>query len=234
MPGRSRSATGSKASPELVTRRNVREDVYESALKCFEELGARRTNMQQIADKAGVSRQTVYYYFPTKDALLIEVIARRVRALRDELHEQVAPDGIEGLIDAICYSIGVLREDKYSHLLLVPDSMNLTARLSDSDLIMGLSREWYGPYLASAHDRGQLRTDLHHDDIVRWLLAVNFMLLTAGEHLGLRDEHQVRTMAEVFLRPSFLPSAERPPTRNGHAKPATIKRGARPRSRLGR
>jgi AcrR family transcriptional regulator len=182
--------------------------------------------MQQIATRAGVSRQTVYYHFPTKDALLIEVIARRVRALRDELHEQVAPDGIDGLINAICYSIGVLHEDKYSHLLLVPDSMNLTARLSDSDLIMGLSREWYGPYLASAEDRGELRTDLHHDDIIRWLLAVNFMLLAAGEHLGLSDEHQVRTMAEVFLRPSFLPSAELPKGRTSQGKRAPRNKGA--------
>src|SRR5687768_16910469 len=137
----------SDRTPRLAPASNVREEVYGAALRCFEEHGIPRTNMAMVAEQAGVSRQTVYYYFPGKDALVVEVMARRVRTLSEELRRAVEPGGMTALLDAFCYSFAVLRQDKYAQLMLKPDSMGLTARVAESDLIMGLSREWYGPYL---------------------------------------------------------------------------------------
>jgi AcrR family transcriptional regulator len=58
-------------------RRNVREDIYAAALASFEQQGVRRTLMEDVARQAGVSRPAIYYYFPDKDALVLEVIVRK-------------------------------------------------------------------------------------------------------------------------------------------------------------
>ena len=62
MAKRSTAEPAPEAAP--ARRRNVREDIYAAALACFEQQGVRRTLMEDVARQAGVSRPTIYYYFP--------------------------------------------------------------------------------------------------------------------------------------------------------------------------
>jgi AcrR family transcriptional regulator len=60
--------------PDLVNRRaaQTRAEIVDSALELFAVQGFDATSMEQVADAAGVSRRTVYRYFPTKDDLVFE------------------------------------------------------------------------------------------------------------------------------------------------------------------
>ncbi|MBO0731181.1 MAG: TetR/AcrR family transcriptional regulator [Acidimicrobiaceae bacterium] len=53
----------------------TRERILEGALAAMGRLGLRRFTMNDVSERSGVSRGTVYRYFPTKDALL-EVLAQ--------------------------------------------------------------------------------------------------------------------------------------------------------------
>src|SRR5438105_15697071 len=148
------------AKTATAKRRNVREDIYGAALASFERHGVRRTLMEDVAREAGVSRPTIYYYFPDKDALVLEVIVRQVREIHRRIREQIDPvGGLEAMIEASLTTIRLSGENQYLQLLTQPDSAGLTARLAESDIVMGLQRELWYPVLEAAGDRRELRAD---------------------------------------------------------------------------
>jgi AcrR family transcriptional regulator len=104
MPKRATAKPAPAAAPAPVSpsgRRNVREEIYAAALACFERHGVRRTLMEDVARQAGVSRPTISYYFPDKDALVLEVIVRQVREIHRRIRERIRPeDGLEAMIEA--------------------------------------------------------------------------------------------------------------------------------------
>ncbi|WP_456284360.1 TetR family transcriptional regulator [Microbacterium sp. JZ70] len=53
------------------TRRAVRGELVEVALRLFVEQGYNEVRVDQIADAAGMSKRTFFRYFPSKDALLL-------------------------------------------------------------------------------------------------------------------------------------------------------------------
>jgi TetR/AcrR family transcriptional regulator, mexJK operon transcriptional repressor len=78
MPASRRSTSGRNSEP--VIRRRGRpptvkpEIIKEAASRLFLGNGLRRTSMDAIAAEAGVSKQTLYRYYPTKDQLFVEVL----------------------------------------------------------------------------------------------------------------------------------------------------------------
>ena len=55
---------------EFNTLKTNEEKIIEAAIECFVRFGVRKSSMNDIASKAGVSRQTVYDLFDGKDALI--------------------------------------------------------------------------------------------------------------------------------------------------------------------
>ena len=64
--------------------------IVEAAIDAFTKGGVRGTNMSAIAAAARVSRQTLYAYFDTKDALLAAVMQHYVVKLLRKLEERWA------------------------------------------------------------------------------------------------------------------------------------------------
>lgn len=48
----------------------MQEAIFEAAIKLFSEQGFDQTTMEEIAKAAGVSRRSMFRYFPTKNDLL--------------------------------------------------------------------------------------------------------------------------------------------------------------------
>jgi AcrR family transcriptional regulator len=201
-------ATAEPAAPAAAgsRRRNVREDIYAAALACFEHRGVRRTLMEDVAREAGVSRPTIYYYFPDKDAVVLEVIVRQVRDIHLRIRERIRPeDGVEAMIEASLTTIRLSGENQYLQLLTQPDSAGLTARLAESDIVMGLQRELWYPMLEAARARGELRTDRDFDDVIRWITFLEFSLITSGPVFGFAAEAECRDALAAYLVPALRP-----------------------------
>ena len=203
MPKRATAETSRSA--EAPRRRNVREDIYAAALESFERQGVRGTLMEDVARAAGVSRPTIYYYFPDKDALVLEVIVRQVREIHRRIRERIrVEDGLPAMIEASLTTIRLSAEDQYVRLLTQPDTAGLTARLAESDIVMGLQRELWYPLLEAARDRGELRTDRDFDDIIRWITFVEFSLISNGDVFGFASD-DCREVLSTYLVPSLRP-----------------------------
>ena len=66
-------------SKERIQQKNpdVTDALVDATGRLMEQLGYRKTSMEDIAAAAGVSRATAYLYFPNKEAMLVAWIDRR-------------------------------------------------------------------------------------------------------------------------------------------------------------
>src|SRR5262249_35589987 len=62
------SATKTRPTPRA---EDTRRRIYEAALKLFREQGFEQTTMRDIAAKAGVALGAAYYYFSSKEAIVL-------------------------------------------------------------------------------------------------------------------------------------------------------------------
>lgn len=76
--------------------RTTRAHILDVAMAQFAEAGYRGSSLRDIAARAGLSHPGVLYHFPTKEALLTEVLAHR--DIADDLANPLASrSGVEGL-----------------------------------------------------------------------------------------------------------------------------------------
>lgn len=78
----------------------TREAILAAAESLFLEQGFPGTNMDQVSERAGVSKQTVYAHLQSKEALFLEVVGRMTGGAGDRLAEEVAdPEAERPLAD---------------------------------------------------------------------------------------------------------------------------------------
>jgi AcrR family transcriptional regulator len=78
-------------------REETRQRVYEAALQVFREDGVVAARIEDITDRAGVSRGSFYFHFPTKDQVLLErsrVSEMRIAAVLQALPESTPLDEV--------------------------------------------------------------------------------------------------------------------------------------------
>jgi AcrR family transcriptional regulator len=62
--------------------------IIEVALECFGELGYEGTSMRLIAEKSGISKPAIYYYFPDKEKLfigIVDYVGNKFDSISDEI-----------------------------------------------------------------------------------------------------------------------------------------------------
>lgn len=82
-----------------------KEKIIEVALKRFSHFGIEKTTMNDIADDLNISKASLYYYFPDKNSLFLEVA---VSIMSEQLEKQQKslekassiPEGLMNMIDA--------------------------------------------------------------------------------------------------------------------------------------
>src|SRR5262252_2663206 len=65
----------------LQQKPDMKERILETADKLFYLQGIRAVGVDTIAAEAGISKRTLYNHFPSKDALILAYLERRLREL---------------------------------------------------------------------------------------------------------------------------------------------------------
>ncbi len=83
------------------------EAILEQAIRTFAELGFRATDVQMIADRAGVGKGTVYRHFGTKENLFWATAFEVFKRMRDALSQaERAASGAAAKLRAACLAYG--------------------------------------------------------------------------------------------------------------------------------
>lgn len=99
----------------LAAAPGTREVILETARRLFEERGYDATSLRQIAEAVGTTKAAVYYHFPAKEHLLLELtrpfldeLGNLVAKLRDDDGAARPPDLLEAYLDLFLAHLPVL------------------------------------------------------------------------------------------------------------------------------
>ena len=86
-------------------------EILDAAQQVFEQYGARRANVEDVARTAGVSRSTLYRAYPNKEVLLEAVLLRQFDDFLTEL-DRVAADlpPREAVVECFSRGMALTRE----------------------------------------------------------------------------------------------------------------------------
>ncbi len=74
-----------------------RDLILAAAEAVVSERGVEAASLADIAKAAGVSRGTLYYHYPSKDSLVLDIAERHMAALTDRIFELARSEGPGGL-----------------------------------------------------------------------------------------------------------------------------------------
>lgn len=81
----------------------MQERILETADRLFYRQGIRAVGVDTIADEIGISKRTLYNYYPSKDALIAAYMSRRLVTL--EISDRPPLDQILGVFDGLERSV---------------------------------------------------------------------------------------------------------------------------------
>jgi len=216
----------SVAATEPRWRRLPRErprQILEAALQVFGEQGFRSTRLEDVAQRAGVSKGTIYLYFNSKDELFTEMVRHALgRIIAGEIEGDAPESAVEELTMRLRSFWAYLRSPEFETLYRLiqgelhhfPDLTRSYAR-SVVDRVTSL--------LGDAVRRGIGSGEFRDQDVAA---AARIMLALLVKHavwcarpeqwpgLGPQDADRVFEQVLEFtlasLRPERLPSGEAP------------------------
>jgi len=169
--------------------------IIDAAFELFQTVGYHQTTMDAIAEKAEVSRATLFNYFPTKQALLMPLAHQLYR-------ERVQPEVLAYLETqpTTLQALHHLFLSIHQHILTFPDLYRVlqgeffhhepedTQDAGTGFLETLLATLQYG------ESRGEVRTDIPREKIARYIGAIYVSLLF----------HPLEQQTEQVLLPNYL------------------------------
>jgi AcrR family transcriptional regulator len=109
--------------------------ILDAAGQAIDAQGA-EFSIADIARTLGVTRQTVYRYFPSTDALLVAAAVHAASGFQDRLaaHLRGITDPADAVAEAVATTLEWLPEDKHLGLLLMPGQPNPHTKSVTSDV----------------------------------------------------------------------------------------------------
>ena len=196
------AATARKRGPKSALGNDPRVRIHDAALACFERQGIKATSMDDVAGAVGVSRPTVYYYFASKDDLILEVVARQVQTILDTTRRRLRGKGLERIGQAAYLTVSESRANPYVRLLVDADFAQLVPMFLESARVLEIVTDFWTPLLTEAQEQHGLRTDRSIDEMVQWIMFNQFALVSTGAGFGL-DDDGIRDWMFAYLVPSL-------------------------------
>jgi AcrR family transcriptional regulator len=204
---RTRDERSSASNAEVTERRTSAElqaAILEAAQTCFARWGVQRTKMGDIAKELGIARPNLYRFYPSKQALVLEVMLISHRDVNEERRRTVKLRGpvSEVIIESVLVGWRRMVKDEEIRYLNDPDNFALSAMLRTSDEMVEVRRDYWFPVFDYGRGRGEIREDLDNDDLMFWLTVVQAIFLE--DTTTFPDEDSVRSAVEQFVLPALL------------------------------
>jgi len=182
----------------------VRERILEAGFACVARYGMAKTTVEDVARESGLSRATLYRYFPGgKDQLLRDVIAWETGRFFGRLAEAVAgaPDFTHLLEEALMFAHRAVEEHEVLQKVLQTEPERLLPQLTvESERILVFIRRFLVPYLEREVLRPGVDAEQAADYVARMLLS----FIGNQGRWDLTDQEQVATLVRTELLAGVL------------------------------
>jgi AcrR family transcriptional regulator len=145
--------------------------ILDAASKAIDERGA-DFSIADVARTLGVTRQTVYRYFPSTEALLVAAAEHAAVDFLERLsiHLQGITDPVDAVAEGIATALEWLPKDKHIGLLIVPGHANVHAESVTSEIALGFANQMLRRFDVDWTACGYSDTDL--DELAEHLLRI--------------------------------------------------------------
>jgi AcrR family transcriptional regulator len=205
------AGTQSKASSGV-------EEVLDAALAQFEDLGIRRSTIEDIARRAGIDRVTVYRRVGSKDDVTQKVIAREVQRLLEEVMAASAslPTFEERIAVAFSTAIQHVRKNTLYRRVLAVEAETVLPHLTiEAGPLLSIGVAATVSLIHQAQHDGILGEVSDPQAVAEVLVrVVHSFVLTPRGVLALQSDAKLTAFARSHLAP-IITRHTQPPTRGG-------------------
>jgi len=188
----------------------MRARILEAAYSCVARWGLAKTTVEDAARYAGVSRATVYRYFPGgRDELIQQVIAWEFAQFFSRLYEEVRDAG--SLEEVMERGIMLARESLVHHEVLQrvvqtdPDVL-LPKITVESSRIRGVIAAFLAPYIR----RHGIADGVDETEAADFLARMVLSYIASPGRWDLTDRAEVRELVRTELLPGIVIGPEPP------------------------
>jgi AcrR family transcriptional regulator len=176
--------------------------ILDAGAAAVRRFGIRRTSMKEVARLAGVSRGSIYRYFPDKEALIAAVLSRNDAHFVAACDELV--DDQSTLADKLAAMAVWIHDQAASSLFLnldetEPETVALMLTTHARPMIDRWIEFW-PPHIEAAQADGEVRPDLDPRQTAEWIVRTMLSLTTtASVTFDADDPDQLRDFVATYL-----------------------------------
>lgn len=166
-------------------------------------------SVSEVAQTLGVTRQTIYRYFPTLETLLAATAVAAVATFLDRLADQLGSitDPTEAVVEGLAYTFEQLPHDKYLSLVLQPGKASAFTAGVTSDLAIGFGRSILQRFDVDWGSAGFADNML--DELVEFMLrTLQSFILDPGRPA--RSGSDLRAFLNAWIAPAVRAHADTP------------------------
>lgn len=183
----------------LPDNRSVRDKILAAAVRLFSEYGYHAATMRDIAQIAGIQAASIYYHYPSKQALLIEIMETHMRKLNANLERIVSkPYKVQQrLYDAI--SNHILLHTTYKSEFFIIDTEIRALEGDNRGKILAL-RDYYEDLIQELLREGMDQGVLYQTDVKISSYAIIAMCTEVAQWFRPSGRLNVQQVIEMYFQ----------------------------------
>lgn len=187
----------------------ARARVLAAAQACVSRFGASKTTLPDVAAELGVTRQTVYRYFPSVADMLAAVGEVGASEFIDRMEVELAgiSDPGDAVVAGILFALDTIPADPYVGLLLQAGESDFFSRGASSSKAMTFTVAMLHRMSVDWASHGFAEADL---DVIAELVLRTFLSLLQYPFDRARDADEVTRFVAEWITPAITGLARRP------------------------
>lgn len=185
-------------------RSDMQAQLARSAFELFADNGFNNVNLEQIAERAGVTKGSLYWHYKNRKALILAACDYYYAGWHDSVRKAVvkSEDQFDALKQALVFSVNSCVIDKRNRLfttgifMLMQEDQDVRKSWSQ---FYGEVREFYVELVEQAQERGLLKINNTVANVNLMLEAIEGLKLRAGFEPHISQPQERRAIAQSLL-----------------------------------